>query len=76
MLGRKQQQSLFQLFDVLTQLCAEQVDMTTIDALESSVHQVLVLIERDFPLSLQVIVFHLLHHLPKYIRRFGPVYNF
>ena len=76
MLGSKQQQSLFKLFDVLTSLCAEQSDLTTVDALESKVHEVLVLIERDFPLSIQVIVFHLLHHLPMYICRFGPVYNF
>ena len=36
----------------------------------------LALLERDFPTSLNVIVFHLLHHLPYYLNRFGPVYTF
>ena len=27
-------------------------------------------------MSMQVIVFHLLHHLPIFLRRFGPVYSF
>ena len=76
MLGSTQRQSLFNFLDVLSLLCAEEVDMQAHENLNSTVHKALVLIERDFPLSLQVIVVHLLHHLPKYISRFGPVYNF
>lgn len=36
----------------------------------------LALLECDFPVSLQVIVFHLLHHLPSFLKRFGPAYTF
>lgn len=76
MLGRKQQQTLFKLFDVVTNICAEDVSMDTIDTLECEIHRALALFERDFPVSLQVIVFHLLHHLPVYVKHFGPVYSF
>ena len=49
--------------------------MAAIDVLEYDVHKSLSLLERDFPVSLHVSVFHLLHHLPMYLRRFGPVYT-
>ena len=34
------------------------------------------MVERDFPVSMNVIIFHLLHHLPFFIRCFGPVSGF
>lgn len=74
--GRNQRQTLFKLFDVLTDVCAEDVSIDMLDDLERAVHHALALFERDFPVSLQVIVFHLLHHLPMFIKRFGPVYGF
>ena len=76
MLGRNQRKTLYKLFDVITRVCAEDVVMDTIDNLEEEVHRALAFFERDFPISLQVIVFHLLHHLPAYVKRFGPVYGF
>lgn len=57
-------------------MCAEDVSIDMLDDLERAVHHALALFERDFPVSLQVIVFHLLHHLPMFIKRFGPVYGF
>lgn len=76
MLGSNQRQTLFRLFDVITSACAENFAVDSITDLEHKVHRALALFERDFPVSLQVIVFHLLHHLPMYIKRFGPVYSF
>ena len=76
MLGTKQRATLFKLFDIIKSLCAEDILTNSVDALEIQVHRVLSLIERDFPVSMQVIVFHLLHHLPSFIKRFGPVYTF
>ena len=76
MLAAKQRKTLYKLLDVITLLYAEEIDMGSIDQLEQDLHRVLALFERDFPLSLQVIVFHLLHHLPRYIKLFGPVYSF
>ena len=39
-------------------------------------HYTLTLIERHFPVSLNIIVFHLLHRLPFHLKRFGPVHGF
>ena len=78
LLGARQRQTLFILINVLSQLCVEMVhmDITLLNSLEHDVHQALALLERDFPVSMHVCVFHLLHHLPFYIRRFGPIYGF
>lgn len=76
LLGKDQESTLNELCDVLCKLCAEEVDLQTIDSLEYRVHRVLSLMERDFPASVHVITLHLLHHLPMFIRRFGPVYGF
>ena len=74
LLGKRQRKTLFFFLDVLSSLCAEVIDLTTIDDLEYDVHKALSLMERDFPVSVHVVVFHLLHHLPAYLRQFGPVY--
>ena len=76
LLGEKQRATLFELCDVISLLTKDAISSTELDAIEYRVHRVLALIERDFPVSLNVISFHLLHHLPMYIRRFGPVYEF
>ena len=76
LLGMKQRQTLFKLFDVITRLCAEEIKMDVIENLEVDVHRALACFERDFPVSLQLIVFHLLHHLPRYVKLYGPVYGF
>ena len=76
LLGKNQRKTLFQLFDVIRNICAEEIEMDSIDSLEEQVHKVLALLERDFPVSLQVIVFHLLHHLPMFMKQFGPVYSY
>jgi hypothetical protein len=60
----------------ITNLSAEKIDMNKIDDIEQEVHRALALFERDFPVALQVIVFHLLHHLPRYVKMYGPVYAF
>ena len=49
---------MFKLFRVVKLLCSEDLDIVTGVLLEEDVHHVLALLERDFPISLQVIVFH------------------
>ena len=73
-LGEKQWHTLFKLCDVISSLNSETVDMQMIDS-EYRLHNVLSLLERDFPVSLNVITIHL-HHLPMYVRRFGPVHGY
>ena len=76
LLGSFQRKALFEMCDVVSLSLAEDVDVSSLDMLEYRLHRVLCLLERDFPVTIQVIMLHLLHHLPMYIRRFGPVYEF
>ena len=70
LIGPQQQSTLFAFCDVMTRLCSHEVDAQTFENLEADTHHALALLERDFPVSLNVIVFHLLHHLPTYIKKF------
>ena len=76
LLGREQETTLMELCDVVSILCSEEVNVQAMDSIEYRVHRVLSLMERDFPATVHVITLHLLHHLPMYIRRFGPLYSF
>ena len=76
MLGRSQRKTLYLLFDTIRDVCANSINTESIDELEQQVHRVLALVERDFPVSMQVIVFHLFHHIPMFLKRFGPVHSF
>ena len=76
MLGTFQRKTLMELCDVLSDLVAEELETAQLEKLEYRTHRVLALIERDFPTSINVVVFHLLHHLPMFLRRFGPVHTF
>ena len=67
LLGDTQRKTLYEFCDVLSLLVAEGVNVSDLDSLEYRVHRVLSLLERDFPVSLHVIVFHLLHHLLMFI---------
>ena len=76
LLGKDQRTTLIELCNVVQLMCAEEVIPTHTDALEYRVHRVLSCIERDFPVTIHTVSLHLLHHLPMYIRRFGPLYSF
>ena len=76
LLGQQQRQTLFRFCNVLAQLCVEYVNTALLQQLELDVHHTLSLLERDFPVALHVCVFHLLHHLPFYLNRFGPVHTY
>lgn len=76
LLGREQRKTLTELCNVIHLLCAETVSLRDLDSIEYQVHRVLSLLERDFPVTIQVISVHLLHHLPMFVKRFGPLYGF
>lgn len=75
-LGKKQRSTVFELCDVLSDLCSRCVDVLEVEELEYRLNRVLALLERDYPVSLHVIMFHLLHHLPMFVKHYGPVNNF
>lgn len=75
-LKQTQRLTLFQLLDVICDLCAEEQDAQQLDNLSQRVNIALALMERDWPISLLNITTHLLHHIvPLSIARFGPVYG-
>ena len=76
LLGDDQRATLNELCDIVSLLVAEEIDMSTMESVEYRVHRVLSLLERDFPVSLHVISFHLLHHLPMFVQQFGPTHSF
>lgn len=75
-LGNKQRQTLYEMCDVVAALSASAIDPSEVDSIEYRVSKVLSLLERDYPISIHVIVFHLLHHLPMYVRLYGPLRGF
>ena len=75
LLGENQRKTLFRFCDLMSRLYCQQ--FTAFDTeLETDTHLILSLIERDLPVSINVIVFHLLHHFPEYIKLYGPVYGY
>ena len=54
MLGDRQRETLVQFLDAIAELCAPCQDQAKIGALKEKVDVALALLERDFPLSLQV----------------------
>ena len=54
LLGPTQRQTLFMLCNVLRQMTRKTIDPSKIEDMEANIHQCLALMERDFPVSLQV----------------------
>lgn len=67
LLGTNQRQTLYLLCDTVTKIHSPSITTDMISVIEQNIHLSLTLLERDFPISLNVIVFHLLHHLPLYM---------
>ena len=57
LLGKEQRKTFFSLCDVLTRVCQEELNVTLMDDLELCLHRSLAVLERDFPASVNVIVF-------------------
>ena len=54
LLGNKQRQEFFKILDVLALLCQGSITADKLPVLDREVNLVLALIERDFPISIQV----------------------
>lgn len=75
LIGDQQRSTLFELCDIIALVTSDTLSLNELDMIELGIHRVLSLLERDFPVSLHV-VFHLLHHVPQYLRRLGPVHGY
>ena len=76
LLGADQRHTIYKLCDTITKIHSPSITAAMISELEQDIHHVLALLERNFPVSLNVIVFHLLHHLPLYMQQYGPVFEY
>ena len=54
LLGTTQRATLFEFFDCLALICAESHDATSVAGLELRLNSAIALMERDFPMTLQV----------------------
>ena len=54
MLGTQQRQSLFYFLDTLTLVCSDCIKIDQTDEIQERMHLAIVLMERDFPMCIQV----------------------
>ena len=57
MLGTKQENTLFFFLDTVTSLLAEYHDPASLESLKAKVNTALAMLERDFPVSVQVLYY-------------------
>ena len=74
-LSDQQRRVLFRLLDCLRLVAAPAHPPESRDALESLIHTTLGELKLCFPVSLQVVMFHLLHHSVAALRTYGTVYS-
>ena len=74
MLSNECRRTLFVFLDSLGEICQESQSAEHIEDIANNMNKSLALLERDFPLTLQNITTHLLHHITDGIKKFGPVY--
>ncbi|XP_035675575.1 uncharacterized protein LOC118415244 [Branchiostoma floridae] len=73
MLPTKQRETMFRLCSTLQRLGAPVQDMDKLPELDLEVHITFSLLERDYPLAMKTLMFHLPHHMVKIIAEFGPM---
>ncbi|XP_050402379.1 uncharacterized protein LOC126818822 [Patella vulgata] len=74
-LGIRERTTLFFLLDCLRDICAESDADDELDELEVKVNKALALFKRDFPVHLQNITTHFIHHIVPDIKKYGPIYS-
>lgn len=63
------------VLNIIKRLVSTQLKKEDIPELQKDAHSALSLFERDFPLSMQNLVTHLLHHVVDGFLTFGPLYG-
>uniref|UniRef100_A0A8W8MQL9 DUF4218 domain-containing protein n=1 Tax=Magallana gigas TaxID=29159 RepID=A0A8W8MQL9_MAGGI len=70
-----QEKTLKCVCDVLKRMVSPVIHMSTLDELQKETHEAFALLERDFPLTMQNLTTHLIHHVVEDLARFGPMYG-
>ncbi|XP_062609392.1 uncharacterized protein LOC134271156 [Saccostrea cucullata] len=74
-LPNQQEETLFIIVNLIKRMVSPQLTEEDIPSLQEDVHTGLAMFERDFPLSMQNLVTHLLHHIVDGFSTFGPLYG-
>uniref|UniRef100_A0A8W8JI53 Uncharacterized protein n=1 Tax=Magallana gigas TaxID=29159 RepID=A0A8W8JI53_MAGGI len=74
-LPKQQEETLLLVLNVIKRMVSPQLKEEDIPELQEDAHSALSLFERDFPLSMQNLVTHLLHHVVDGFPTFGPLYG-
>lgn len=75
MLGEDPRKTLFKLLDSIQEICKETQSLDDLDEMDRKLSRALALLERDYPVYLQNITTHLLHHIIEGIKQYGPIYS-
>lgn len=70
-----QEKTLKCVCDVLKRMVSPVIHMSTLGELQKDTHEAFALLERDFPLTMQNLTTHLIHHVVEDLARFGPMYG-
>ena len=76
LLEKNQRKTLLKFCDLLVTICSKSFPVSFDVSIEPMTHEVLALLERDFPASLHTMVIHLLHHMPYYLKLYCPIYGY
>lgn len=74
-LPKQQEEILLLVLNIIKRMVSPQLKEKDIPELQEDAHSALSLFERDFPLSMQNLVTHLLHHVVDGFLAFGPLYG-
>ncbi|CAC5425389.1 unnamed protein product [Mytilus coruscus] len=74
LLAKPQEETLFNLFEVIKRLTQPSYTTEQLQGLIEDTSTAVVLLERDFPLTLQNITTHLQHHIPEGYEDYGPFF--
>nr|XP_022311179.1 uncharacterized protein LOC111116474 [Crassostrea virginica] len=75
LLPQRQEGTLHRLCDVIKKMVSPQLAVHELPRLQAETHEALSLLERDFPLALQNLTTHLLHHIVDDLANYGPMYG-
>ncbi|XP_052097487.1 uncharacterized protein LOC127732488 [Mytilus californianus] len=75
LLPKRQENTLRKLFSAIDMMTHESYDSDELDDIIQFTSEAMSLLERDFPIALQTITTHLMHHIPEGYADFGPLYG-
>ncbi|XP_062595076.1 uncharacterized protein LOC134256449 [Saccostrea cucullata] len=70
-----QEKTLQAICDVIKRMVAPELTISELPQLQADTHEALAMLERDFPLTMQNLTTHLIHHIVDDLAKLGPMYG-